>query len=190
MKDSKKNNKFPEHLRLDHSFEKGVNYLDRVIQITGEIGEDVTFDWLDAALCELERDTKKTVTLKIFSGGGSVYDALAMVGRLKASRCHIVTEGYGAVMSAATLLLACGNFRKISEYCQFMHHSSTYGVHGRHDEVKAEVENAEREERLWAHWMAKFSTQDEQFWYNHGKNHNMYLSAEQVLVLGVVDAII
>ena len=110
-----------EKLRLDYLFEQGVNFVDRVIQINEEI-DDHSFSFLDAALSELERSSKKTITIKINSPGGSVYDALAMIGRLNSSSCRIVTEAYGHVMSAATLLLAAGKKRRMSKYCVFMAH--------------------------------------------------------------------
>ena len=80
-----------EKLRLDYLFEQGVNFVDRVIQINEEIS-DHSFAFMDAALSELERSSKKTITIRINSPGGSVYDALAMIGRLNASNCRIVLK--------------------------------------------------------------------------------------------------
>ena len=51
-----------EKLRLDYLFEQGVNFVDRVIQINEEI-DDHSFSFLDAALSELERSSKKTITI-------------------------------------------------------------------------------------------------------------------------------
>ena len=110
-----------EKVRLDYLFDQGVNFVDRVIQINEEI-DDHSFAFVDAALSELERASKKTITIRINSPGGSVYDALAMIGRLNASSCRIVTEAYGQVMSASTLLLAAGKKRRMSKYCVFMEH--------------------------------------------------------------------
>jgi ATP-dependent protease ClpP protease subunit len=58
-----------EKLRLDYLFEQGVNFVDRVIQINEEIS-DHSFAFMDAALCELERSSKKTITVRINSPGG------------------------------------------------------------------------------------------------------------------------
>ena len=43
-----------EKLRLEYLFDQGVNFVDRVVQINEEIGED-SFAFMDAALSELER---------------------------------------------------------------------------------------------------------------------------------------
>ena len=55
-----------EKLRLDYLFDQGVNFVDRVIQINEEI-DDHSFSFIDAALCELERASKKTITIRINS---------------------------------------------------------------------------------------------------------------------------
>ena len=128
-----------EKLRLEYLFDQGVNFVDRVIQVNEEIGEE-SFSFIDSALSELERSSKKTITIRINSPGGSVYDALAIIGRLNSSNCRIVTEGYGHVMSAATLLLAAGKKRRMSKYCVFMAHQMSYYIGGSHAETKEEVD--------------------------------------------------
>ena len=152
-----------EKLRLEYLFEQGVNFVDRVIQINEEIGE-ASFAFMDAALSELERGSKKTITVRINSPGGSVYDALAMIGSLNASSCRIVTEGYGHVMSAATLLLAAGKKRRMSKYCVFMAHQMSYYIGGSHAETKEEVDQVEMLERQWCNWMLDLSDKDAEFW--------------------------
>lgn len=184
-----KNDADMEKLRLDLLFENGISIQDRTVLISGEIVEG-DFDRLDSAMNELERGTKAGVTIRINSPGGNVYEALAMIGRLTSSKCHITTEGYGQVMSAATLLLACGDKRRISKYCTFMAHESSYSLKGTHSNIKEEVEQAERDERLWASWMAELSEEPEAFWFSVVKKKNVYLNSEQCLLMGVVDEII
>ena len=52
-----------EILRLEYSFERGINFSDRVIQVTGEIQDRLSFDYMDAALSEMERANKKSITV-------------------------------------------------------------------------------------------------------------------------------
>lgn len=176
-------------LHLEYLFERGVNFRDRIITIRGAIDEPL-FDVIDAAMSEMEHAGKSTVTIRIFSEGGSVYEALAIVGRLRRSKCHIVTEGYGAIMSAATLILACGDRRVMSEFCQFMHHEASYDVGGRHSNVKATVEQCEREEKLWSYWMARFSSKEADYWYSFAKHIDRYFNPDECLEMGIIDEII
>lgn len=175
-------------LHLEYLFEYGVNFKTRSITISGEIDEP-WFDIVDAALTEMESTSKKSITVKIKSFGGCSYEAIAIVGRLRRSKCYIVTEGYGVIMSAATLLLACGDKRKVSRFTHTMHHESSYDVEGRHSNVKATIKQMDREEKFWAKWMAEFSYKDQKFWYKTGKHIDAYFTAEKLLELGVVDEI-
>jgi ATP-dependent Clp protease protease subunit len=175
--------------QLDYSFEKSLDFSGRVIRISGVIGSEIDFEFIDAALSELERISDEAITIKINSPGGGVDEALAIVGRITSSPCHIVTEGYGAIMSAATLILACGDRRRMSRFAKFMHHESSYGSIGRHTSIKNEVSQMEREEHQWAEWMSEMSNEDAEFWYKKGINLNTYFNAEKCKKLGVVDEV-
>lgn len=179
-----------EKLRLEYLFDNGIDLANRIIRITGPIG-DATFEDFDCQLTELEKNNpRKTVTVRINSPGGSVYDALAIVGRMTSSTCPITTEGFGHVMSAATLILAAGNKRRMSKFSWLMMHKSSYMVGGSHDEVREAVEQAEREEQMWAKWIAEMSDQDEKYWQKAVKKKDFYMTAEECLKVGVIDEII
>lgn len=178
-----------EALRLEYCFEKGINFKDRIIQITGEIEENSSFDYLDAAMTEMERDSKKAIQIKINSPGGSVYEALAMVDRIKDSKCQVITKCYGHAMSAAGLILAAGDKRLIGSRSWMMYHELSYGTKGSHSEVRDYVEQAEREMRAWVQSMAEFSNRDESFWDCAAHKHDFYLDANQCLEYGIVDDI-
>jgi ATP-dependent protease ClpP protease subunit len=175
-------------LNRQYLFEYGVNFKERIITISDEISEG-SFDVLDAALQEMESESHNPVTLRIKSPGGSVYEAIAMVGRIKASPCPIITEGYGMVMSAATMLLSAGAKRRVSRYTWFMHHESAYSIGGRHSEVKAYVAQAEREEQVWAVWMAELTGKPAKFWATKGIHVDAYFTADQLVKLGVADEV-
>lgn len=175
-------------LLLEYSFDYKVDLKNRVIKLTGEIDTEM-FDLVEAAMSELESASGKAVTVKINSPGGEVYQALAIIGRLKKSKCMIITEGYGHIMSAATLVLAAGDKRMISEYSFFMHHESSYEVSGTHSQVKREVAQTEKEEQYWAQWMERFSKKPKKFWMDHGVGKNAYFTPDQLLKLGVVDEV-
>jgi ATP-dependent Clp protease protease subunit len=173
---------------LEYAFQ-GVNFKERSIRLTGEIDE-AHFDLVDSALTELESQGRKSVTIVINSPGGDMYQALAIIGRLKRSPCHIVTEGYGQIMSASTLILAAGDRRKISSYAFFMHHEASYGGDGRHSEMKNLIKQADKEDDKWCEWMASFTDKDKKFWKTNGVGLDTYFTVEELLEFGVVDEII
>lgn len=175
-------------LLLEYSFGYKVDFKNRIILISGDIDQE-TFEVIEAALTEMESQSRATVTVKINSPGGEVYHALAIVGRLKESKCKIVTMGYGHIMSAATMILAAGDERMISKFSFFMHHESSYEIQGKHSEVKNEVGQMEREEQCWAQWMEEFTKKPKKFWLSTGVGKNSYFSPEELVELGVADEV-
>lgn len=175
-------------LHYDLLFNRQVNFRTREILINGDVGGKV-FELVDAALSEMEIHNKRDITIKINSFGGSVQDALAIIGRIEKSPRRVVTEGYGAIMSAATLILAVGDKRRISRYASFMHHESSYEIEGRHSAVKTEVAYMESMERRWAEWMAELTKKPASFWKKEGVGKDAYMTPEQLLEYGVVDEI-
>lgn len=177
-------------LHLKYSFEEHVNFKTRTIRLNRYIDEEA-LDLIDAALTELESHNRQPITIRITSEGGDAEIGLGIVGRMKRSKCRIITEGYGRVQSAATLIFAAGNKRLISKYCIFMWHEALYDVsEGRHAEVKAKIAEIEREEHLWAEWMAEFSKKPKKFYYEEAKHTDKYWSPEQLVEFGIADEII
>lgn len=176
-------------LNLKYAFDNSVNLKARVITLTGSVDSDM-FRLVDISMTELERYNQKSVIIRINSEGGEVTDALAIVGRIRASKCRVIVEAYGACQSAATLILAAGILRRISKYCLFMHHESSYEVEGRHSKILTEVQEMERQEDLWAEWMAKFSLRDKAFYKEEAKDTDKFYTPEQLLEFGIVDEVI
>lgn len=189
MDENKSRSEFEkEALRLDFAFHNAVNFTDRVVRLDGDLEDDCDFGLIDFALSEMERTSRKAITVRLKSYGGSVSEALAILGRFKRSKCQIRVEGYGVIMSAATILLAGADIRSLSKFATVMHHQSSYGVHGKHDDITLTVKQMEKEERIWASWMAEFTKQDADFWYKKGKK-DFYFTAEEALELGMIDEI-
>lgn len=177
-------------IHLEYLFDRGVNFRERIITITGDI-EYPWFDIVDAALTEMESQSKATITIKINSEGGSVYEALAMAGRIQNSKCKIITEGYGSIMSAATLILASGDERRIDKMAWIMHHGSSYELpYDKHVIQKAKIEQAEREEKAWAKWMGELTAKPAAFWFKEGAIIDVHYEANEAIKLGIVDKII
>jgi ATP-dependent protease ClpP protease subunit len=106
---------------------------------------------------------------------------------MEKSPCKIITEGYGPIMSAATAILAAGDERKMSKRAWFMHHEASYGIEGRHNEVKNFVRQQEREELEWAKLMEELTGVNKNTWLVAGKNIDKYFSPQECLQLNVVD---
>ena len=191
-----------EKYALEVSIEHGIDFENRTIRITGTIGdcshpiaggegEYFDFNLLDVALTKMENDSNTLpITLKINSGGGIVYEALAIIGRIKSSPCPIITEGYGCVMSAATLILMAGDIRRLSKFCCTMFHAMQYGTDGAHDDIKEHVAQADKEMKKLAQYYADFSTESASFWTRKMKKKEYYPTAEEMLKHGAIEEVI
>lgn len=181
-----------ERIDANTNFENAIGWnvdiKNRVIRISTDIDNE-TFDIIDAGLTELESISKKTITIRICSLGGSVYDALAIIGRMERSKCKIITEGYGCIMSAATAILAAGDERRMSRLAWFMHHEASYGIEGKHKDIKNYVQQAEREEQEWSRLMEELTETPATVWLDEGKEKDHYFSATECLQLNVIDKI-
>ena len=187
-------------LQLEYLFNNGVSLNERVIQLVPQKTEiddsseiDVEhFAFVDAALTELESYNRSAITIRICSYGGSVYAAAGIIGRLRTSKCKIITEGYGTIESAAGLILACGDERRISKFANYMHHSASLGIpdYTKVPSAEAQVAESKRLDALWAEWLAEFSTMPQEFFAKQGLHVDVYWTPDQLLEFGLVDKII
>lgn len=160
----------------------------RIIRLTEDI-EQGSFEMFDTAMCEIEANGRKAITVKVSSYGGEVYEALSIIGRMQESKCQIITKGYGKIMSAATAILAAGDKRGISQYAAFMHHEAQIALEGGLDGVKNELRQQEQEEILWNRLMSDLTGVPFEFWANRGIGKNYYMAADDCLEFNIVDEV-
>lgn len=170
----------------------GIDPVSRSFCINKDI-DHTSFAEIDAKLNLLERDGGEEhppITIKINSCGGSIYDAWAIVSRIKKSPCVIKTEAYGAVMSAATMIFAAGAERSVSKYCEFMFHQSSMGVEGSLATLQNVLRSLSKEEDMYCKFLAEHSKKSSNFWRKllHSKK-DVFLTAEQVIKLGIAKEI-
>ena len=195
LKDKKNNQRLndaiieAQRLHLEYAFYERVNFRNRRVLLTEDIEED-SFTFIDAALTELETNNDDPITIVINSFGGSYYEALAIVGRIRKSNCEIITEGYGKMMSAAFLILACGHKRKVNQFAWGMFHTISMGQHHSPAHyVESEAKHLMTEVNQMCEILAKFTKKPKRFWRGLAKKPDTYMSPDKLLQLGVVDEI-
>lgn len=160
---------------------------EELIVISEEITSE-TFRKVSRKLYDAE-DRGNAVRLEINSEGGSVYDALAIAGRIVASSVSVHTVGYGSTMSAATLILASGHKRSMSRFAWFMVHEAQDTMKGTVTAMQHHVTQARKEETQWAVIMEELTDTPRDTWIQLAAEC-AYLTPQQCFQLGVVDAII
>lgn len=89
-------------------------------RLPGYIGVDEFLEDLEAV------KDKKTLTIRINSGGGDLYAGLAIYNRLKSFKGNLITVNDGLAASAASLIFQAGKVRKMNSGSTLM----THGVSG------------------------------------------------------------
>jgi len=117
--------------------------------LNGEIGDENiarATQWIIAEnLRPLLPNEKRVLTLYINSVGGDLYQTFALVDLMHISKYPIRTIGIGNVMSAATLILACGQRgeRYIGKHTGIMMHQFSSGLEGKEHELRAGMKELE-----------------------------------------------
>jgi ATP-dependent Clp endopeptidase proteolytic subunit ClpP len=162
--------------------------------LSGEIDEDTVNDcvrWLIFENLDVSKD--KVLTLYINSTGGDLYHAFALIDMMHSSHHPVRTIGIGAVMSAAFLIIACGH--KTERYAgnntSFMIHQYSDNHEGTHHDLKATMRDGE----LCNQKMINLLKEATGLAPSRVRSKllpasDVYLTAEEVVELGVADHIL
>jgi ATP-dependent Clp protease, protease subunit len=165
------------------------------IYIIGEINED-KFKQFDIKLSRLEgrfannSETNNNVRVVLSSDGGSAIDAISFYDRIKQSELHITIEAYGMVASAAVLVLAAGDTRRLGKNAWVMVHEDVTDVEDGHRVTAAEkiVEHNRILEEQWNTILEQSTTTTREEWAELHKNET-YLTADECLEYGLIDEV-
>lgn len=153
-------------------------------RIIGDIDQE-TFKLVDDALSRAEKEERNLV-LKINSGGGSMYDALAIVGRIRSSPVGVTAQVYGCAFSGAALIFMSADRRLMSKYAWLMWHPISAKFKGNAFDVDAQLTQTMIEWAQWRKIASEFTGKDEDFF---NVKNDRYISAEECLAMGVADEI-
>jgi len=162
--------------------------------LNGEIDEDNIIECIKWITYEnLDRKDPKTLILYINSTGGDLYSAFALIDVMRNSYHPIRVIGIGAVMSAAFMIFAAGTSgeRYAGKNTSFMCHQYSDNLTGKHHDLKAsmkdgEIMNVKMVQLLKdATGLAPSKIKAKLL-----PASDVYLTAEEVLELGIADHIL
>lgn len=162
--------------------------------INGEINEDsigAAVKWLIYE--NLDTSKEKILTLYINSTGGDLYQAFGLIDVMKASPHVIRCIGIGAVMSAAFLIFASGDqgHRYAAKNTSFMCHQFSESMDNKYHDLKATMkENDLCNDRMIAILKEATGLAPSVIKKKLLPASDVYLSAQEVLELGVADHIL
>jgi len=172
-------------------FEYGVDRINRRIFMFDGVDEDSIGMVIKGLYYMDAESSEKPIELFIGSFGGSEYEMYALYDVIRTLSSPIHTIAIGKCMSAAPLLVACGEpgHRYVTPNTWFMVHQSweDWGEK-RTDEIKKELRHYDEMGKKWYELMASHTNQTAAFWKKHCEQvGDKYFDAYQAQEWGLID---
>lgn len=155
-------------------------------KIIGDIDEEAFKEFMD-----YEPARAANMDLMLTSHGGDAMTALAFYDWITRHKGEVTIEVYGVVASAAVLILAAGDHRRMHENAWVMVHEDTVAVSedDRVSVIERKAKDARKLEDQWNKLLEGRTNMSSKFWETLHKEET-WLSAEECLQYGLIDEII
>ncbi|GAC1502044.1 MAG: ATP-dependent Clp protease proteolytic subunit [Candidatus Saccharimonadales bacterium] len=161
----------------------------RTIYMHGSIDIEA-FTAFSVQMDELESLSRtKPIYIQLNSEGGTDIQGFAVSGRIQISPCPVHITCYGEANSAASIVLASGDYRSIAPDAWVMVHESFVKIKAANALAQVEAKQFERLERQWCRLFELYTGTPANTWRKLNEK-TTYLSPVQALQLGVVDEIL
>lgn len=178
--------------QLEAVLEYGVDMLGRKVYLHGDVEED-TIGRVIRGMYVLGTVSDKPIELFVSSYGGVVDESMALHDVTRTIGCPVHTIALGKCMSAAPLLVACGEpgHRYATENTVFMLHDSHFDdVEGRPDDLQVLIDLEKASLGAYAKLLARYSKKPPVFWRNiFRRKTDRYFTATEAQEWGMIDHI-
>jgi hypothetical protein len=123
------------------------------------------------------------------SYGGDPYAMLRLHDEILSSSAQIKFFGGGAIMSAATWIMACCDERYLYPNATVMVHDGSEGYEGKHTDVQVNAAESKRLQDLLYDIYTNNSRMPKEFWQDVCQR-DLYITASEAVSLGLADKII
>lgn len=158
----------------------------------GEEANDFAWDSVETvirAIHFLEKQNKKPIELHMSSTGGDTMEMLRLHDVIQACPCQIKFIGGGTIMSAATWIMACCDERFLYPNTTIMLHKWSGSIDGNDLEHRIELQMGTELTDKLNKIFEDNSRMPAEFW-NEITHRDLYISAEEAIMLGLADKII
>ena len=169
-----------------------LDYEDSIIFINSEINELTLSDLIIRmrSLLQHRKDKDAPVNLMINSPGGDVHEMFGIIDYIESLDVKVNTICRGRAFSAAAIILAGGTgTRMMSKRSTVMVHQSSSFIGGKMSDITAYLDTVKNLE-VAVYEFLESRTKKSAEWWKDKMRTDLYLSAEELLDLGVIDQII
>lgn len=131
----------------------------------------------------------KPIEIHMNSYGGDPYAMLRLHDEILSCPCQVKFYGGGAIMSAATWVMAACDERYLYTHATIMVHDGSEGYEGKHTDVQINASESKRLQGLLYDLYAANSRMPKDFWQEVCQR-DLYLSAPEAVSLGLADKIV
>lgn len=140
----------------------------------------------------VNKKRKNELLLMICSAGGDVAPAFALIDVMKSSKLPIKTVGLGQIASAGLLIFLSGSpgRRVLTANTSILSHQFSWGSDGKAHELFATIKEFELlQRRMVSHYKSCTGLDEDKIREKLLPPHDVWLTAEEALELGVCDVI-
>ena len=175
---------------LFKQLEWGINLDNNTMYLTYEIDTDQLY----AVMTRFDNFVqyskgKKDINLILSSYGGDVYSMLGTIDYFKTLPVKVNTHCFGACMSAAAVILACGTGKRtMTQNSTVMVHEGSAFEAGKTSDVLKGADHLKKLQSNINRILGEVTKKDQKFWEEVSKQ-DTYLTSEECLEYGIVDEI-
>ena len=134
-------------------------------------------------------NSDKPINLILSSYGGDVYSMLGIIDFMQSFDVKVNTHCYGAAMSAAAVILACGTgVRSMSENATVMIHEGSIFEEGKVSDILKSSDHLKELHETINKILSEVSNKSREYWAEKTKT-DLYLTAKQCLEHEIIDKI-
>ena len=175
---------------LFKNLEWGINTKSNTMYLTYEIEQDSLYAVMTRFDNFIQHNEGQDINLVLSSYGGDVYSMLGTIDYFKTLPVKVNTHCFGACMSAAAVILACGTGnRTMTQNSTVMVHEGSAFEGGKTTDVLKGADHLKKLQKNINRILGEVTKKDQQFWEGVSKN-DTYLTANECLEYGLIDEII
>lgn len=185
------NNTLDTILTLHSVMQKqSVDFQNRTIYLNGSINAK-SVDKAIKTLHFFETLDSDDIIIRLNSGGGSLYEGLALIDAIRTCECNVIIIATGLCASMAVPILASGDTRYATENTTFMSHELSYSSgFDRLSSQEIETKHSKALDIRINKLLAKYTKKPYSFWSKAGKHTDFFFDADAAIEYGVIDDIV
>ena len=174
---------------LFKNLEWGINTKSNTMYLTYEIEQDSLYAVMTRFDNFIQHNEGQDINLVLSSYGGDVYSMLGIIDYFKTLPVKVNTHCFGACMSAAAVILACGTGKRtMTVNSTVMVHEGSAFEAGKTSDVLKGADHLKKLLENINRILGEVTNKSQEFWEGVSKQ-DTYLTAQECLDYGIIDEI-